>query len=48
MHIDIGQESVPLESQLIMLQLRTLLKSYNAHCFLRYDQYLLRVHKHGQ
>ncbi len=36
-HIDVGEESVPLESQLIMSQLRTLLKSYNADCTLRYD-----------
>ncbi len=37
MRIDVGKESVSLESQLIMLQLRTFLKSYNADCTLSYD-----------
>jgi hypothetical protein len=37
MRIDVGMESVSLESQLIMLQLRTSLESYNVDCNLSYD-----------
>ena len=37
MHIHVPEESVSLESQLILLQLRALLKSYNVDCTLRYD-----------
>ena len=37
LHIDVGQENVPLESQLVMLQLELLIKLHNAGCEVRFD-----------
>ncbi len=39
LHIAVGQENVPLESQLIMLQLEMLIKPYNASCEIRFDRF---------
>ena len=37
LHIDAGQDHVPLESQLIMLQLEILIKQHNVGCEVRFD-----------
>ena len=37
LHINAGQDNVPLESQLIMLQLEILIKLHNVGCEVRFD-----------
>ena len=37
LHIDVGQDIVPWESQIVMLQLETLIKLHNAGCEVSFD-----------